>query len=133
MEQTADGAALKKTALVVDDEESIRTMCQDILTKKGYNVLVGSNGADFVKMYNAPDLKIDFAMLDNKMPEKTGLEALAEVYKPGEDLKFKVIMISGDLDEKGKQMAMKYGVADFLPKPFVIKTMLEKIKQYDKS
>ena len=117
----------KKTVLVVDDEEQIREMANIFLTNNGYKVITGNNGNDLIK-YAADS--VDIILLDHQMPEKSGLEALAELHQAGKSPKGKVIMTSSALNDEQKKKATAYGVVDFLPKPFVLNVVLEKIKKY---
>jgi two-component system chemotaxis response regulator CheY len=64
--------------LVVDDAAFMRKVVSDALAAGGHEVVgEGSNGVEAVARFQ--ELRPELTMLDITMPEKTGLEALAEI------------------------------------------------------
>ncbi len=66
-----------QSILVVDDDESIRTLYQIELEDEGYNVTVASGAREALDLLsnNAPDLVV----LDIKMPDMDGIAALQKI------------------------------------------------------
>lgn len=62
---------IKKTILVVDDEEHIRLLYKEEFEEEGYNILLAGSGEDALAQVenNLPDL----VMLDIKMPGIDGI------------------------------------------------------------
>ncbi|MBI5872852.1 MAG: response regulator [Candidatus Omnitrophica bacterium] len=81
--------------LVVDDEPGIREILYRFLTKSGYEVLKASCGAEALKIIDSGE-KIDFMVIDMKMPEMKGIDVLREFSKRGKILPF--IILSGSLE-----------------------------------
>jgi len=77
--------------LVVDDESDILELMMIVLTKKGYQALGATNGADAIIINDKenPDLII----LDLRMLEMDGIETLRHIRK--KDAKVRVIILSG--------------------------------------
>jgi len=71
--------ARKKTILVVDDDESQRFLCGEVLTNEGYDVVVAKDGKEALEKVEQklPDLVI----LDIVMPEMDGMEAMTRILR----------------------------------------------------
>jgi PAS domain S-box-containing protein len=66
-----------ETILLVEDEESVRELISDTLTKRGYQVLEACNGVIALELASAHAGKIDLVISDLCMP-KLGGQALTE-------------------------------------------------------
>jgi two-component system sensor histidine kinase/response regulator len=104
----------KPFVLVIDDEESIRDSCRQILTKDGFLCEDAEDG--FVGLKKAEELKPDIVLIDLKMPGINGIEVLDNVKKM--DSNIIPIVITGFATVESAVEAMKKGAYDFLPKPF---------------
>ncbi|MDW7710908.1 MAG: response regulator [Deferrisomatales bacterium] len=72
------------TILVVDDEESIRTLYQAELQEEGYRVLCAADGAAAKKLL--ADHPVDLMVLDIKLRGESGLQILQEVTRQHQQL-----------------------------------------------
>ena len=65
------------TILVVDDDKNLRRLYQAELEAEGYQVILAENGRQALELAasNAPDLVV----MDIKMPEMDGLEAMGRL------------------------------------------------------
>ena len=100
--------------MVVDDAQFMRVRLTKLLSGHGYDVTEAENGDQAVKTYR--NLKPDAVLMDITMPEKDGLEALAEIrtFDPGA----KVIMLTALGQESMVIQAIKSGAKDYVVKPF---------------
>ena len=106
---------VRRQILVVDDAEGIRTYLKNLLSLKGYDVLLAPDGAtalEFLQQGAAPEV----AILDIMMPGMDGLDLLRRMKEQRPEIP--VIMLSvvgkaGTIVE-----AMNLGAADYLNKPF---------------
>ncbi len=108
--------------LIVDDESDIREFAKSFFRKRGIDVFTASGGRqalDIIAKEN-PDL----VLLDVRMEEMTGIEALRELRKINKDTK--VVMVSGVEDEEIVTEAKVLGVVNFVHKPLILEE-LEKI------
>lgn len=104
----------KATILVIDDEETIRDSCCQVLAKEGYQTESaedGSRGLQKIKQIH-PDL----ILVDIKMPGISGMDLL----KKAADIDPNVVsvVITGYATVELAVEAMKRNAYDFLPKPF---------------
>lgn len=75
---------IKKTILVVDDEEHIRLLYKEEFEEEGYNVLLASDGEDALAQIenNLPDL----VTLDVKMPGIDGITLARKIKELKSDM-----------------------------------------------
>lgn len=112
-----------KCILVVDDEASIRRLVSRLLTKNNYDVIDIADGNEALKILDAQT--IDLVISDIAMPNKSGLELLAEI-KAHSDVP--VIMLTGQNSVKNAVDCMKHGAFEYVMKPFAVNELLEKVE-----
>ena len=102
--------------LVVDDEQPIRMAVTRRLKRLGFECVQAGDGAAAIEAV-AGDPMIGLALIDIRMPGKSGLDVIAEI-KSGirSDIGFIVITGHGGFDEAVE--ALRLGASDFLTKPF---------------
>jgi len=100
--------------LIIDDEESIRDGCRQVLEKSGYTVITEGNGSDGIKI--AREKRPDVVFVDLKMPHISGMEIIEILSKDIEDIV--LIVITGYASIVSAVESMKKGAYDYLPKPF---------------
>ncbi|MBN2539207.1 MAG: hybrid sensor histidine kinase/response regulator [Deltaproteobacteria bacterium] len=100
--------------LVIDDEETIRDGCRQVLEKSGYVVITKENGLDGIRV--AREKHPDLVFVDLKMPGMSGLEIIDILL---EDIPYVVlVVITGYASIVSAVESMKRGAYDYLPKPF---------------
>jgi DNA-binding NtrC family response regulator len=98
--------------LIADDEELILWSMEKKLSKKGFDVVVATNGREAVEKYSAGH--IDLVLMDYMMPVMNGLDALNEIRK--KDKSAMVIIITAVNDAEAAVKAMKCGALDYIIK-----------------
>ncbi len=73
-----------KKILVADDEMSIRLLYSEELKEEGYEVYMASNGREALEIVEK--IPLDLVILDIKMPEMDGIEALRQIKEKRPDL-----------------------------------------------
>ncbi len=102
------------TILVVDDEEIMREILENLLTREGYEVRLASSGAEALDI--ARSMPVDAAIVDVMMPGMDGLATLDEMKKLDEDIP--VIMVTAFASVEMAVSAMRRGALHYITKPF---------------
>jgi two-component system chemotaxis response regulator CheY len=117
---------MDKKILLVDDAAFMRMLIRDTLTKNGYtNIIEAADGEIACNMYESE--QPDLVVLDITMPNKTGIEALAEI--KSKNPAAKVIMCSAMGQEAMVVEAIKLGALDFIVKPFKPDRILQTVEK----
>jgi DNA-binding response OmpR family regulator len=115
----------QQTILLVDDEQSVRSIVMKILQRANYRVLEAESGEAALKISDSHPEKIDLLISDMYMPGLRGPEvakALAPK-RPG----LRILFMSGYADQDSRS-----GVppgANFLNKPFSGKELAAKVEE----
>jgi len=100
--------------LIIDDEAEIRESLQTLLELEGYEVETASTGNE--GLARAGDRPFDLVLLDLALPDKNGLNVLAELHERDSQLPVIVITAYGTVDNAVK--ATQAGAANFIQKPW---------------
>ena len=105
---------MSRKILVIDDEKLIRWTLEQHLVKEGYEVVTADSAEKGIAIINeeVPDL----VLLDNRLPEMTGLELLEKINIQERGLMVIMITAYGLVETAVK--AMKLGAYDYISKPF---------------
>jgi DNA-binding NtrC family response regulator len=111
--------------LVIDDEKLIRWTLEQHLVKEGYDVATAESAEKGLGLIteDQPDL----VLLDNRLPEMTGLELLQKLNVQERGLM--VIMITAYGMVETAVQAMKFGAYDYISKPFNLEELTFVIKK----
>jgi DNA-binding NtrC family response regulator len=110
--------------LIVDDEERFRTTLCKLLTVKGVDAKsVGSGREALEELDRAP---YDVVLLDVKMPEMNGIEALAALKKRHRTIE--VIILTGHASVDIAVDIMRLGGYEYLLKPCPVEELMDKIE-----
>ena len=116
--------------LIIDDDESIRTMLRTALEDQGYEVREAADGQDGLRQYR--ENPADLIILDIFMPEISGFEVMLELESEFPDVK--IIAISGGaqmgLESKDfLKMLSRLGALQTSPKPLPLTKMIEAVQE----
>lgn len=116
---------MSKRILVIDDDDSIRTVIQNILSRAGYEVEVSPYLATDIG--KALSKSYDLITLDLKMPGIDGTE-IAQLFQQ-KGLKTTVLVISAYLDQPTGEQLRNAGIRHFLSKPFKASELIEAVEK----
>ena len=117
--------AKKRSILVVDDEDYLRTVLSSELVNEGYEVRTAPDGDDAIKEMG--EASFDLVLLDIKMPRMNGFEVLKHIKE--QHGKTKVVMLTGFADLKNAIESKKLGADDFVSKPYDLVDLLTTIER----
>ncbi len=109
------------TILLVDDDETVRAVGKDMLTRLGHTVFTAVDGRDCLEVYSKEREAIDCIVLDLTMPRLNGEEAFRELRQL--DPEVRVILSSGYNEEEIRQRFAGKGIAGFIQKPYALATL----------
>ncbi|HEY4047513.1 MAG TPA: sigma-54 dependent transcriptional regulator [Acidobacteriaceae bacterium] len=112
--------------LVVDDETEIRESLSEILKEEGYTVTSTATASEAMVLLR--DAPYDVMLLDIWLPDRDGLDVLAEIRSLESESKPEVIIISGHGTIESAVKATKLGAFDFLEKPLSLDRTLILLK-----
>ena len=69
----------RETILLVDDEESVRSVTRRLLVRQGYTVLEAEDGETGLELLHTKEGEIDLVLLDLSMPGMSGAEVLEKL------------------------------------------------------
>lgn len=121
-----DSPAGEYRVLVVDDENSVRELCRQLLETDGITVDVAVNGTQALARVAKVDY--DLVLLDVAMPDFNGAEVLARLrqMQPKGNHR-KVLMFSGHTTPEEVGEMLGRGADDFLTKPFSVAQLLARV------
>ncbi|MGA2915179.1 MAG: response regulator [Sedimentisphaerales bacterium] len=119
----------KKTAtiLVIDNEADLLSTIRTRLEWNKLKVFTALNGSEGLD--TAASQKPDLILLDNNMPEMSGLEMLEQMRENPELKDIPVIMVTAVCEPQKINAASSLGVIDYITKPFDFADLMQKITQ----
>jgi len=115
-----------KRALVVDDDELIRTFMNTLLTKKfGLRVVTSKNG--FEGLDELQKGGIDIVFLDIMMPQLDGVGFMEMMRSDSKYSDIPVVIISAVNHKDTVSKLLRLGVNDYILKPLEFMTITEKM------
>lgn len=111
--------------LVIDDEQGIRNLLDTLLSRKGYEVVLASNGQKGLELFRRE--RPDVVVLDLKMPEMNGLTVLQQVRQlnPVQP----VVILTGAGTAEAEQQVRALGVTEFVEKEFSMHRLGDSLKR----
>ena len=118
---------MKKTILVVEDDESLRNLLKKKFVQEGYEVVEGENGIEGLKLFK--DIGPDLLLMDVVMPKMDGITMLKEIRKLEGGKKIPVIVLTNLSDHDELSAALENGVYDYLIKSnWKLTDVVERVK-----
>ncbi|MDD5350661.1 MAG: ATP-binding protein [Chthoniobacteraceae bacterium] len=110
--------------LVVDDEETVRSLTKRMLESFEFRVITANDGREGVEQFDANAEAITAVLLDVTMPLMGGMEALERIRAIRPDVP--VLFMSGYMREG--ELRNLDRATDFLQKPFKMEDLQEKLR-----
>ena len=110
--------------LIVDDDESDRTLMRALLGNEGHTLYFASNGEEALKLYLRHP--IDVVVTDVQMPRGDGIELISAL--KGLDPDASIVAVSGQKPHK-LQVAQLAGARSILEKPLTKEQLTEAVEK----
>ena len=102
------------SVLIIDDEAAIRESLETLLELEGYEVTTAEDGGQ--GLARLAERTFDLVLLDFALPDRDGLEILADIRD--RDSELAVIMITAYGTVENAVRAMQGGAVNFVQKPW---------------
>jgi two-component system, cell cycle sensor histidine kinase and response regulator CckA len=112
--------------LLVEDEDPVRSFAARALRLRGYTVLEAASGEEALELLEDDGLHVDIMVSDVIMPGLDGPAWVREAHKRRPDAK--VVFMSGYAEDAFGSGEPGIGGASFLPKPFTLNELTQKVK-----
>ncbi len=113
--------------LVVDDDRFTRLAVEKYLKSLGHEVMTADNGFDGLELVKTQNP--DLVLLDMMMPKMDGMGFLKELREGEAASDVPVIALTAMAHKEFVVNALKYGVKDYVTKPFNPNTLLLKVQK----
>jgi DNA-binding NtrC family response regulator len=113
--------------LVVDDEDSIRNRCVQLLQRRDYNVRGVNDGEQALFLITKDRFSLVFT--DIRMPGLNGIDLLERIKEMSPDTE--VVMITGYGTVENAVEAIKLGAYDYITKPFDMDRLLKVVEHVE--
>lgn len=111
--------------LIIDDDRQVCETLESLVFRLGHECFAAHNLKDGLAHLNQTD--IDLVFLDVRLPDGNGLEALGQIRNQASPPD--VIVLTGQGDPEGAELAIQGGVWDYLVKPSPIKQIKETLSR----
>ena len=111
----------------MEDEDGLRSLNARGLRSRGYSVIEASNGIEAMEALDEKQGAVDLVLSDVVMPEMDGPTMLREMRKLNPSLK--IIFVSGYAEEAFDKSLPENEQFAFLPQPFALAALVEKVKE----
>jgi PAS domain S-box-containing protein len=116
-----------ETILIAEDDDQIRTMTHNLLSRRGYHVLKADNGKEALKLLETNPGPVQLLLTDVVLPEMNGRELFEKAVEIQPDIQ--VLYMSGYTDNVIAHHGVLEKGVDFIQKPFPIRSLTTKIRE----
>ncbi|MBI3979195.1 MAG: response regulator [Chloroflexi bacterium] len=115
--------------LVVDDSPEMRRFIQAVVEEVvGARVALATDGEEGLR--RVQELRPDLVLLNLMLPKLDGFEVARRLKADATTRAIPVIAVTGLSLPQDRQQAMAAGCDDFLPKPFTVKQLEDKVREH---
>ena len=115
----------KMKMMLVDDEERFLSTTKKLISRKGYEIVTASSGAEALEELGSSNIHV--VVLDVKMPGMDGMETLKAIKKKYPLVE--VIMLTGHGTVESAVDGLKSGATDYLMKPTDVNELIKKAEE----
>jgi PAS domain S-box-containing protein len=116
-----------ETVLLIEDEETLRSLSADFLRQHGYNVLSAGNGAEAIRLLEDHAGAIDLLITDVVMPEMNGKELANRVSRLRPEVR--IMFMSGYTPDTLREHGILAEQAPVLNKPFTREALVRRVRE----
>lgn len=113
--------------LIVEDDESVRTLAARALERAGHSIDIAADGAQGLAMISAAGGGYDLVVSDIRMPAMDGIEmaiAAARLFPA-----MKILLMTGYADQRERAEELNGIIIDVVQKPFTLAEIRSRVEQ----
>jgi two-component system cell cycle response regulator CpdR len=113
--------------LIVEDDESVRTLAARALERAGYTIDIAADGAQGLALIRAALGGYDLVVSDIRMPEMDGIEmakAAAALFPA-----MKIMLMTGYADQRERAEELNGVILDVVQKPFTLAEIRARVER----
>lgn len=122
-----DKGAAKERIMIVDDEPDTLTLMRNILSDQGYELITVSNATEVG--LRAAQLIPDLILLDFLMPELNGFDVCKALRANELTRNIPIMAVTCLTKEEDIERIFECGADEYLPKPFKMEQLQEKVQE----
>jgi two-component system cell cycle sensor histidine kinase/response regulator CckA len=116
-----------ETILLVEDEDTVRSVASRVLLNQGYTVIQARNGEEALQLLDELGDTIDLILTDMVMPDMGGLALAGQLRERWPDLK--LVYMSGYAEGDKLEPGTQEFQTSFLQKPFSAENLVLKVRE----
>jgi len=120
----------KLTILVVEDHGSLCELLSLYFMRYGYHVRTADNGETALEILSNEE--IDLVLLDLMLPRLDGFAVLKELREKPKGSTPYIIVVSAGASARDRNKVLELGANEYMPKPFHLMRLLERIQTVEK-
>jgi CheY-like chemotaxis protein len=120
---SSDTIGGRKTVLIVDDEENVRTITSRLVAARGHDVMTAETGRQALDVLDAGG-RPDLIVLDVLMPELDGLQTLVRIRNDLGLTDLPVVMLTAQRSDRDMLAGYGVGADYYLTKPLEFERLL---------
>ncbi len=113
--------------LVIDDQESMRSIISQMLKNKGFQVSTANDGEEGLNLFNQNPGSFSLVLADVNMPKIDGFEFLKKVKSSHPQTP--VILLTGVNEDIAEYVGKEYKADGVIKKPFKVEETLAEIQK----
>jgi two-component system, cell cycle response regulator DivK len=121
-------ATMKKTILVVEDQEDNRQILRDLLASAGFRMVEAHDGREALTL--ARSERPDLILMDIQLPILDGYEATRGIKRDPELKDIPIIAVTSYALSGDEERAREAGCDAYVAKPYSTRLLLAKIGQF---
>lgn len=125
---------MKNKIVIVDDNANNLLLEKDLMEIAGFEVFEAINATDGIALVRKemPDIIIIIIIMDVRLPDMSGLEAINILRKDKNILKIPVVFVTASVLEAEKQALVTIPNSGFISKPIDTRTFAKDINKFIK-
>ena len=113
-------------AVVIDDDQLIRTVVSRVLMNAGYDVETGADGVSAIRLAQSlPDVVV----LDMNLPDVSGIAVCRAIRNNVNTQDVPIVVLTGAEDARTSISSFQAGADDFVRKPFVDEVLVLRVNR----